>query len=148
LKKRFDLKANDLPLDSFIFFLDEPNTSPELITALKELGATVELHHDHFTPGTPDVVWLPQVARNGWIALTRDDAIRYVPLEKQALVNSQARVFILTRKNASGAQMAEDITQTAHKIKRFVKNKVKAHELSFVARIPRDGSVVDCKIGR
>jgi hypothetical protein len=39
-------------------------------------GLRVELHDDHFPQGTPDVVWLTEVGKRGWIVLTKDTRIR------------------------------------------------------------------------
>ena len=40
--------------------------------ALGLLGLSVELHDAHFAQDTPDDVWLPEVAANGWVVMTED----------------------------------------------------------------------------
>ena len=47
---------------------------PEILRAS---GLNVERHADHFPPETPDEVWLEEVGKRGWIALTHDQRIRY-----------------------------------------------------------------------
>ena len=42
------------------------------------------------------VVWLEQAGRTGWVALTKDDAIRRRPVELQALAAHGVRAFCLT----------------------------------------------------
>ena len=42
------------------------------------------------------VVWLEQAGRTGWVALTKDDAIRRRPVELQALAAPGVRAFCLT----------------------------------------------------
>jgi predicted nuclease of predicted toxin-antitoxin system len=74
--------------------------------ALRAAGATVELHRDHFADDAPDVEWLAEAGRRGWVVLTKDDAIRRNPLERRALLTANVRAFILTSQNMSGPDMA------------------------------------------
>jgi PIN like domain len=57
---------------------------------LRKLGLVVRTMRSVYGPGAketvPDTVWLEQVGRAGWVALTKDDAIRRRPAELQALV--------------------------------------------------------------
>jgi hypothetical protein len=46
-------------------------------------------------------VWLPTVAANGWIVLTKDEAMQRGEIEKIAIRNAKARVFILVRGDLS-----------------------------------------------
>lgn len=75
--------------------------------ALRAAGATVELHRDHFAPDAPDVEWLTEAGRRGWVVLTKDDAIRRNPLERRALLAANVRAFILTSQSMSGPDMAD-----------------------------------------
>ena len=55
---------------------------------LKSGGLTVERHDDHFAPDTSDEVWLAEVGKRGWIALTHDSRIRYKPNERDAVMRT------------------------------------------------------------
>lgn len=47
-----------LPDPSVTYLLDENLGGIVISGALKAAGATVEIHGNHFAPGTEDVVWL------------------------------------------------------------------------------------------
>lgn len=56
-----------------VFFTDRDlgKKFPEILRAG---GLTVERHADHFQHDTPDEVWLREIGRKGWIAVTHDAA--------------------------------------------------------------------------
>ena len=58
-------------------------------------GLAVEIHDEHFPRDEDDSVWLSAVGERGWVVLTKDQRLRYRPLEIAALRSSGARVFIL-----------------------------------------------------
>ena len=65
-------------------------------------------HDDHFAPHTPDPEWIRGAGRNGWIILSADERIRYNPLEKAALLESDTLAFLLvSRRGLTGAEMAD-----------------------------------------
>jgi hypothetical protein len=45
----------------------------------------VEVHDDHFARDEEDRVWLQSVGEKGWVVLTKDQKLRYRPLEINAL---------------------------------------------------------------
>ncbi len=47
-------------------------------------------------PKTPDSVWIPIVASNGWVILTRDKKIAERPAERQAVVDHRAKLVAIT----------------------------------------------------
>lgn len=59
------------------------------------------------TPQTSDDVWIPQVAAEGWLIITRDSRIQDHRAEVQAVRDSGARMVALSGKEARGtwAQM-------------------------------------------
>ena len=89
-----------------VFFLDASLGGKLVAQALRAAGAAVILHNEVFVPGTPDIEWLAEAGRRGWIVLTKDEAIRRNPLEKQMFCEHRVRVFVLTRKNLRGEEMA------------------------------------------
>ena len=46
-------------------------------------------------PSTPDLVWIPQVARNGWSIITRDRQIGAYPAERDAVIVNNAKYFAI-----------------------------------------------------
>ncbi|WP_088255199.1 hypothetical protein [Fimbriiglobus ruber] len=74
---------------------------------LREKGATVELHDEHFAQTTPDSVWIPNVTARGWVILTKDKNIRRPKGEREDVLTAAAKVFTLTSGNVSGAVMAD-----------------------------------------
>lgn len=94
-----------------MFFLDRSVESASVAAALRDAGVQVRLHGDFFAHDAKDEVWLPDVAHRGWIVLTRDKWIRRRPIEKQALIASGARAFVLTWGNLRGREMAEMIVK-------------------------------------
>lgn len=78
-----------------------------VVEALRAAGAKVIAHDEVFVQNTPDVDWLAEAGRQGWIVLTKDSAIRRNPHERDMFRQARARVFALTRKDLSGQQMAD-----------------------------------------
>lgn len=74
--------------------------------ALRVAGANVQVHDDHFAQAAQDEDWIPRVAAQGWVILTKDKNIRRRPSEREALLMSSARIFTLSSGNMRGADMA------------------------------------------
>ena len=53
-----------------------------------------------------DEAWLEFVGTRGWVALMKDDRIRYITAERQALQEHQVMAFVLTNANLPAADMA------------------------------------------
>jgi hypothetical protein len=45
---------------------------------------------------TPDAVWIPEVARRGWVIITRDKAIDRRPGEKRSVLDNGAKLNTIT----------------------------------------------------
>jgi hypothetical protein len=87
--------------DRIVFFVDRSLGRNHVPNALKDAGEIVEastplsfnpersrrveVHNDRFPQAAPDTVWLPEVARKGWIILTADQKIAHRRLEKLAV---------------------------------------------------------------
>jgi hypothetical protein len=67
--------------------------------------AMFEAYPDGADQFVPDDDWVARASDEGWIALTKDDAIRRD--HHDALAASTLRVFALNNANLTGAQMAE-----------------------------------------
>ena len=71
---------------------------------LRDAGHRIEIHADHFAPGTPDIEWLAIVGLKGWVVLGKDLAIRRKALERETLLESGVRAFLLTRQELTGQE--------------------------------------------
>lgn len=124
---------------ALVLFLDENSTSRLVIDALMHTGFKVEIHRDHFTAGTEDAVWLKEVARRKWIAITRDQRIRYRPNEIAAVRQSGARMIFVTGGNLGSAELAALLAAHAKKLGHFVDKR----KGSFMAKLTSGGSLTE-----
>lgn len=76
-------------------FLTDRNLGKRFPGILVEAGLIVEAHDDHFEQAAQDDEILELVADRGWVLLTADARMRYVPAEKQAVIRFRARVIHL-----------------------------------------------------
>ena len=94
------------PPDGTVFFLDRSLGVEPIRTELIKSGLKVEIHDEHFARDEEDRVWLRMAGERGWVVLTKDQKLRYRPLEIAALRASSARVFVLTAGNLRGIEIA------------------------------------------
>ncbi|MCO5098511.1 MAG: hypothetical protein M9884_13730 [Rhodocyclaceae bacterium] len=95
------------PASDLVFFIDRSLGRKYVAQALREAGAAVEVHDDHFPQTTPDVDWLAEVGRRGWVVLSKDERIRRNRIEREALEAAHVRAFFLTQQDITGQEMAE-----------------------------------------
>lgn len=95
------------PVSAPVFFIDRSLGRKQVAQALREAGATVEVHDDHFPQATPDVEWPAEVGRRGWVVLSKDERIRRNRIERTALEAARVRAFFLTQQDITGQEMAE-----------------------------------------
>ncbi|MBW4521977.1 MAG: hypothetical protein KME16_20035 [Scytolyngbya sp. HA4215-MV1] len=119
------------------FFVDRALGKDVVANALRNAGALVEVHDDHFAPDAPDTDWLPEVSQRGWIVLTRDARIGLNILEQVAVASSEARVFVVSIDEATGESMARALTQALSKMERLTQS----HRAPFIARVYEFGKV-------
>ena len=130
--------TNSLPPKlSLVLFLDENTTSRLVREALQAAGFVVEIHRDHFSPGTSDAEWLQVVAKRKWIVITRDRRIRYRPNEVAAVRASGARVVFVTGGNMSSEDLAALLTTHSKKLVKFIA----LHRKSFMAILTKGGGL-------
>jgi predicted nuclease of predicted toxin-antitoxin system len=106
-------------------------------TELINAGLVVEIHDDHFARDEEDRVWLQKVGERGWVVLTKDQRLRYRPLEIGALRASNARVFVLTAGNLRGTEIAAVFLAALPLICRILYSRPGP----FVARVSQSGRV-------
>lgn len=94
-------------LASLVFFVDRSLGKRVVAQALRDVGARVEVHDDHFPQNATDVDWLTAVGQRGWVVLSKDERIRRNPLERAAFEHARVKAFFLTQQGLSGPEMAE-----------------------------------------
>jgi hypothetical protein len=116
---------------SFVYFTDRDlgNRFPEI---LRRGGLTVERHGDHFVPETADEVWLEEVGKRGWIALTHDRRIRYKPNERDAVMRHGVAMLAIVGA-APYPDLARAFLTTLPRIERFLRR----HKPPFIAKVYR-----------
>lgn len=120
-----------------IFFVDISLGKNQVAEALRDAGACVEIHADHFALDEKDAVWLSEVAQRGWIILTKDQKIAYRTLEQVAIALSSARVFALSSGDISGDQMGEAFRKALKKMESLAKG----YPSPFIAKVYKSGRV-------
>ena len=103
-----------------VFFVDRDLGRRILPGALERAGFAVERHDLHFEPDTPDEVWIPHVAQQGWVIVSGDKRILRRPREVRALVESQARMLILVGNHAPAGELAANLINTMPKIEKLL----------------------------
>jgi len=84
-----------------IFFIDRC-LGKKLADSLRNAGATVEIHDDHFIPNLKDEDWLRIVGESNWVVLTKDKKIASRPLELLAVAQGNVRLFAFVGGDVSG----------------------------------------------
>lgn len=90
-----------------------------------------------FPQGTADAEWMAALAKRQWIVLTKDERIRYRPLELNALKTAGLRVFVLVAGNLRGVEMADVLASAVDRIIQA------AHENTgpYLYYVRKDGSL-------
>jgi predicted nuclease of predicted toxin-antitoxin system len=125
------------PPDGTVFFIDRSLGVEPIQTELVKSGLMVEIHDEHFARDEEDRVWLRAVGEMGWVVLTKDQRLRYRPLEIAALQASSARVFVLTAGNLRGIEIAAVFLAALPRIC----NVLHSHPGPFVARVSQSAHV-------
>jgi predicted nuclease of predicted toxin-antitoxin system len=125
------------PPDGTVFFIDRSLGIDPIRTELSKADLEVKIHDDIFARDEEDRVWLQVVGEKGWVVLTKDQRLRYRPLEKAALRSSRARVFVLTAGNLRGVEIASVFLAALPQICKIL------HSLPgpFVASVSQSGRV-------
>lgn len=99
-----------------VFYVDESIFSNALVAELSAAGIAFDRVGITVPFGAPDEVWLSHCGRHSYLALTRDQRIRYRALEKQALVDHGVACFTFTQGQATAIQCASGIIELAPKM--------------------------------
>lgn len=79
----------------------------ELVDALQQRGRLVHTQRQVFPDGTPDRIWIPDVAQRGWIIVTRDRRLQDRHLEWMAFRRAKARVVWFKGDRAAGSDIVD-----------------------------------------
>jgi hypothetical protein len=103
------------------FFVDR-SLGKSIAEGLRAQGLTVntmaDVYGEKAAQGLADEVWLEDAGKNDWIVLTKDDAIRRRPAERDALTEAKVEVFCLTSANLRGEDQARRFIDNRHRILR------------------------------
>ncbi len=101
------------------FFVDR-SLGKSIVEGLRAAGLTVhsmaEVYGEKQAQRLADEVWLRDAGKNNWVVLTKDDAIRRRPAERDAMIDAAVRVFCLTTAQLRGAEQTERFVQNRHRI--------------------------------
>ncbi|HEX8672267.1 MAG TPA: hypothetical protein VF710_10270 [Longimicrobium sp.] len=129
---------------SFEFFADRNFGCRQFPDALRRAGITIHRHRDHFAVDAADEVWLPEVARRGWVSLTLDKAILRNELERDAVFVSGARLILLSGANAPVPNLARNFINTYERVNAFLQRE----PAPFIARVKRPNPLSDVELGK
>jgi hypothetical protein len=91
----------------------------ELADALHQRGRLVHMHNQVFPDRTPDRVWIPDVAKRGWIIVTRDKRLQTRHIEWMAFLRAKARVLWFKGDRSSNVAITEGFLLALPKIDRL-----------------------------
>ncbi|OHB76056.1 MAG: hypothetical protein A2Z34_04185 [Planctomycetes bacterium RBG_16_59_8] len=137
LKRPSVASSKSKPPDSPTLFLDRSLGRNVIAAALRQAGATVEIHDDHFPIDAKDEQWISVVGRKGWVVLTKDRRIRYRRHEQVAVKKAMACIFTLTAGDLQGEEMARIFVDALPKMIRFVAK----HNPPFIATVAKSGAI-------
>ena len=93
------------------FFLDRGLGSRILADGLRRAGWRVETMDERYGTAASqlqgDPEWIPEAAQRGDAILCKDRAVTRNPLEAQAIHMNDAKVFVITSQNVTGAVMLD-----------------------------------------
>ena len=109
------------PSDQPEFFVDR-SLGKSIVAGLRAAGLQVRSMADVYGEAAAqllaDETWLRDAGENDWIVLTKDDAIRRRPAERDALTEAAVRVFCLTNRNMRAAAQTERFVSNRYRILR------------------------------
>lgn len=111
-------KRSEQPPEVFV----DRSLGKSIVAGLRAAGLLVhsmaDVYGEKAAQRLPDEVWLRDAGRNDWIVLTKDDAIRRRPAERDALIEAKVRVLCLTTAQLRGAEQTERLLVNRNRILR------------------------------
>jgi PIN like domain len=106
------------------FFVDR-SLGKSIVEGLRAVGLTVhsmaDIYGEKQAQRLADETWLCDTGKKDWVVLTKDDAIRRRPAERDALNDAAVRVFCLTTAKLRGSEQTERFAENRHRILRQAK---------------------------
>jgi hypothetical protein len=100
------------------FFLDRTHQSRDTARLLRRLGIKIELHKNNFLHDAPDPDWIPVCAANGWIIVTGDKGIEFDGINRAAVIECAAKVFMVNDHQTRGLEQTAALIAARKKIMR------------------------------
>ena len=119
------------------FFVDRCLGTVDVPNALREAGALVAVHDDHFPQDCTDEAWLPMVGKKGGAVLTTDKWIRRNELERAALESARVAAFVLSAGDLRGQEIGAAFVAALRKMERLLWK----WDRPPIARVSRGGQV-------
>ena len=123
-----------------IFFIDRC-LGKKLADPLRNKGATVEIHDDHFKQDIEDKDWLRIVGERNWVVLTKDKKIASRTLELEAVAEGNVRLFAFVDGDVSGVVVAQAFVNALENMRGFMRG----NPAPFIAKVHQSGLVKPCK---
>ncbi len=108
------------PPEPFTWFIDR-SLGRRIATDLRAAGFQVEEHSAHFADDAPDVEWLGEAGRRGWVVLTKDKAVRRNALELAAIRAAAVACFSLGAGNLKSEQMAQAFVSARRRMEKVLR---------------------------
>ncbi|MGB7892432.1 MAG: hypothetical protein WCF82_11130 [Microcoleus sp.] len=124
-----------------IFFIDRCLGNKLVADTLRNKGARVEIHDDHFSQNSNDEDWLRIVGERNWVVLTKDQKIATRSLELKAVTEGNVRLFAFVDGDVSGVVMAQAFVNALENMQRFIRG----NQAPFIAKVHQSGLVKPCK---
>ena len=123
-----------------IFFIDRC-LGKKLADSLRNAGALVEIHDDHFKQDIEDKDWLRIVGERNWVVLTKDKKIASRTLELEAVAEGNVRLFAFVDGDVSGVVVAQAFVNALENMRGFMRG----NPAPFIAKVHQSGMVKSCK---
>jgi predicted nuclease of predicted toxin-antitoxin system len=123
-----------------IIFIDRC-LGKKLVESLRNAGALVENHDDHFRQDINDKDWLRIVGERNWVVLTKDKKIASRPLELLAVAQGNVRLFAFVGDDVSGVVVAQAFVNALENMQRFMRG----NQAPLIAKVYQSGLVKSCK---
>ena len=105
-----------------------------MASVLRLAGMTAHCHNTFFDKEEEDHIWIPDIAKRKWIIVTSDKGIETDPVNRSAVLNSDAIVFILEDGTSRAANWAASIIVSRNMIYEAVMN----HKAPFFMTISKE----------
>ena len=103
--------------------------------ALCGVGASIELHRDHFPDGAADIEWIPYASSRGWVIVTQDRGIWRRPHERNAVIAAKARYVCV----AGGSRRGTETAKMLVKYFSTIDHLARAQKAPLIARVTQSG---------